>query len=157
MLEKWGLTRLKVRAPMMEMEWSPSDPDKDAAWDLYVELLTRVATQPLAGDHGLEKKALESVYELFGVTREVLKIHGRSCGEFARISVIVLNQIIRPFTAKWHKKSQDGDFESPEECTLFRKELECLQLDLKNYTKLLADMANVEDLSYLTGDFEPEE
>ena len=40
LFNKWNLTGLKVKTPVMEMEWRPSEPDKDAAWDLYVELLT---------------------------------------------------------------------------------------------------------------------
>ena len=33
---------------ILEMEWAPRDPDRKAAWELYVELLTRIATQYLA-------------------------------------------------------------------------------------------------------------
>jgi len=129
------------------MEWKPSDTDKDAAWDLYVELLTRITTQPLSDEHGVEQTALGSIYALFGLTRQTLKEHGRSCIEFTRIAVIILNQSVRPFTAKWHRKSQDGAFESSEQCTQFRLELQVLQAQLRNYTKLLADLADVEDLT----------
>ena len=45
LFEKWGLTSLKVKTPILEMNWEPADADKNAAWDLYVELLTRVSTQ----------------------------------------------------------------------------------------------------------------
>ena len=31
-------------------------------------------------------------------------------------TIIILNQKIRPFTAKWHKKSLNGAFENPKEC-----------------------------------------
>ncbi|MDO9312334.1 MAG: hypothetical protein Q7T85_11690 [Nitrosomonas sp.] len=40
LFENWNLTGLRINAPFMEMDWKPSDPDKEAAWDLYVELLT---------------------------------------------------------------------------------------------------------------------
>lgn len=147
LFEKWNLTGLKVKTPVMEMEWQPSDPDKDAAWDLYVELLTRITTQPLPDEDGIEKTALDSVYALFALTRETLKTHGRSCIHFTRIAVIVLNQVIRPFTAKWHRLSEHGAFEDPEHCDAFRQELRELQVDLLNYTKLLSDLADVEDLT----------
>ena len=58
LFEKWGLTELKVKTPILEMTWQPSDPDKNAAWDLYVELLTRITTQRLNFDHGTEKRHL---------------------------------------------------------------------------------------------------
>ena len=79
LFEKWGLTGLKVKTPILEMDWEPSDPDKSAAWDLYVELLTRITTQPLDDAHGDEKTALDSVYSLFAETRAVLKANGPGC------------------------------------------------------------------------------
>ncbi len=147
LFEKWNLAGLKVKTPIMDMEWKPSDPDRDAAWDLYVELITRITTQPLSEEDGVEITALESVQGLFGLTRITLKEHGRSCIEFTRIAVIVLNQVVRPFTAKWHKISQNDGFESEELCKEFRSDLEALQIKLRNYTKLLAELANVEDLT----------
>ena len=59
----------------------------------------------------------------------------------------MLNQVIRPFTAKWHKKKLLGAFSNEEECMLFHRELEELQKKLICYTRLLADMAMVEDLT----------
>lgn len=134
------------------MEWKPSDTDKDAAWDLYVELLTRITTQPLSDEGGVEHTALDSIHALFEITRQTLKTHGRSCIEFTRIAVIVLNQVVRPFTVRWHRKSQDGAFDSPEQCVIFRSELQALQIQLRNYTQLLAVLADVEDLTVLAID-----
>ena len=103
--ENWGLTKLKVSMGFLETEWSPQEADRDAAWELYVEMLTRIVTQPLAVTDGDEQTALDSVNALFGITREILRSKGRDCIEFSKIAVIVLNQIVRPFTAKWHKLS----------------------------------------------------
>lgn len=144
---KWNLTGLQVKTPVLEMEWHPSEPDKDAAWDLYVELLTRITTQALPDSHGVEQTALSSIYALFGITRQTLKDHGRGCIQFTRIAVIVLNQVIRPFTAKWHRLSEQHAFEDPARCREFRAELTTLQVQLRNYTKLLADLAGVEDMT----------
>ena len=112
LFEKWNITGLKVKTPIMDMEWKPSDPDKDAAWDLYIELLTRISTQQLLDKEGVEKTALLSIYSLFDITRKTLKEHGRPCVKFSKIAIIILNQVIRPFTAKWHQKNQNGAFES---------------------------------------------
>ena len=68
---------------------------------------------------------------------------------FARIAIVVLNQVVRPFTAKWHKLSLAGAFGEPVRCTEFRTELTVLQKTLRSYTKALADMAGVEELSNL--------
>ena len=69
-LENWDMTSLKISAPFLEMEWKPQDEDKAAAWELYIELLTRIATQPLDAEHGDEKTALDSVFSLFAITRQ---------------------------------------------------------------------------------------
>ncbi len=148
-LEKWEMTSLKITAPFLEMEWQPAEPDRAAAWELYIELLTRITTQPLAAEEGDERTALESIYSLFALTRQSIKNYGRDCIEFTKIAVVVLNQVIRPFTAKWHKISLGDEFEQPETRQEFRSELAVLQSTLIVYTKMLADMAGVEDLSTL--------
>lgn len=148
-LENWDMTSLKVSAPFLEMEWNPAEPDKDAAWELYIELLTRITTQPLSKEDGDEKTALQSIYSLFGLTRSTIKSHGRNCREFTKIAIIVLNQIVRPFTAKWHKASDKGEFNNSEVCKEFRNELDDLQVKLRVYTKMLSEMAGVEDLTVL--------
>ncbi|MBI4825211.1 MAG: hypothetical protein HY807_02130 [Nitrospirae bacterium] len=148
-LENWDMTKLKIKAPFLEAEWEAKEKDKDAAWEMYIELLTRIATQPLPMRDGDEKTALESVYNLFGLTRATIKNHGRDCINFAKIAVVVLNQIVRPFTAKWHGLSVAGAFNYPEKCMEFRKELAALQIDLRTYARALADMAGVENLTEL--------
>ena len=148
-LEKWGLSSLKINLGFLEGEFKPSDPDRAAAWELYVELLTRVTTQSLAPEDGDEKTALDSVYAVFPLTREILRRQGSGSGEFAKLAIPVLNQVIRPFTAKWHRDSLAGAFNDASQCQAFRSELGMLQIDLGNYTRALAAMAEVEDLTAL--------
>ncbi len=151
-LDNWDMTSLKITAPFLEMEWNPSEPDKAAAWELYIELLTRITTQVLSTSDGDEKTALDSVYSLFPTTRSIIKGNGRDCIEFTKLVVVVLNQKVRPFTAKWHRISIDKGFNDSEVCNQFRKELEELQKILRIYTAMLAEMAGVEDLTELEGD-----
>lgn len=146
-LENWDMTSLKIKAPFLEMEWSPSEPDKNAAWELYIELLTRITTQNLADGDGDEQTALNSIYSLFPITRTIIKENGRECIGFTKLAVVVLNQKIRPFTAKWHKLSIEQAFSDADQCACFRAELRELQEVLCIYTKMLADMADVEDLT----------
>ena len=148
-LENWDMTSLKVNLQFLEMEWSPQDADRDAAWDLYVELLTRAATQYLAPEHGDEGAALSSLHDIFGLTRAIMARHGRDCMAFAQLAIVVLNQIVRPFTTKWHRLSIDGGFSDSALCAQFRSELSDLQNQLRKYTMMLADMAGVEDLTNL--------
>ena len=146
---KWNFDSLKINAEFLEIELSFTDTDKIAAWEMYVELLTRITTQQLKDKSGDEQTALNSIFSLFGTTREILKSNGRTCVQFTKIAIIILNQIIRPFSAKWHKKSLEGAFNDPKECKKFRKELKKLQLNLNNYTGMLSEIASVENLTEL--------
>jgi hypothetical protein len=148
-LENWDLSGLKINLGVLQTEWRPQEKDREAAWELYIEMLTRIVTQPLPAEHGDEKTALESVYALFGITREILKRKGRDCVQFSKVAVVILNQVVRPFTAKWHKFAIAGAFDKEKGRTEFRKDLSALQVVLRNYTQALADIAQVEDLSQL--------
>ena len=148
LLEKWDLTLLKITTPFLEMEWQPLDEDNSAAWELYVELITRVAMQHLDPEQGDEAAALASIHELFDLTRDTIKRNGRHCINFTRIAVVVLNQKVRPFTAKWHRLVLAGALDAAAR-EHFRTEQRALQTDLHNYTHLLAKLAVVEDLTDL--------
>ncbi|TKG89803.1 hypothetical protein EYV94_24595 [Puteibacter caeruleilacunae] len=148
-LDKWQLNNLKINTGFLEVDLNFSEQDKEAAWEMYVELLTRISTQQLDEKHGDEKTALDSIHSIFNTTREILKKKGSSCVQFSKIAIVVLNQIVRPFTAKWHKKSEEEAFADPEECLEFRNDLTRLQIELKKYTHLLSEIAEVEDLTDL--------
>lgn len=148
-LENWDLTGLKINAGFLELEWCPQVADQNAAWELYVELLTRITTQPLPKDAGDEQTALNSIHSLFATTREIIKRHGKECVQFTKIAVVILNQVIRPFTAKYHKVADYNGMIDTIVSNEFRTELAILQGKLCIYSKMLADMAKVEDLTDL--------
>ena len=153
LFDHWSLTKLKVHAGFLDMEFEPNDQDKDAAWAMYVELLTRVTTQALPADHGDEVAALASVHKLFEITRGVLRASGaRHAAQFAKVAIVILNQKVRPFTAFWHKASLAGAFNNPVQCQRFRQELVALQAVLVSYAGVLSELAGVEDLTKLEQD-----
>ena len=149
LLSRYDLESVKFNLKFAEATFVPTDTDARAAWDLYVEMLTRIATQPLPVGHGDERAALESVYSLFPTTRAILLQHGRKAINFGKIAIPVLNQIVRPFTARWHREALAGSFDDPAHCRIFRDELKALQTELRNYNRLLAELAGVEDLTDL--------
>ncbi len=149
LFNQFELTSIRLSPTGAQIEMQFNESDKDAAWELYIEMLTRITTQPLPNDHGDEKAALTSLYNLFPTTREILRRKGRKTIQFTKIAIPVLNQIIRPFTAKWHRESLAGAFDDNNRCCIFRQELEDLQKQLRNYNKMLAHIAEVEDLSDL--------
>jgi len=141
--------KLSLDLKVLKAEVTFKNNDKKAAWELYIELLTRIATQPLPDGDGVEQSALDSVYSIFPLTRETLKKYGNGAIEFSKIAIPILNQTIRPFTAKWHKLANEKAFDDPAQCREFREELKVLQTKLRNYNKLLAHIAGVEDLTSL--------
>jgi len=149
LFKRFNLEKIKLDIKFASAEISFKAADEDAAWELYVEMLTRIVTQPLPTGHGDEKTALDSVYSLFPITRGILRQHGRKTISFTKVAVPVLNQVVRPFTAKWHRESLAGAFEDKAKREEFRSELEELQKDLRDYNRLLARIASVEDLTEL--------
>ena len=149
LFNSFNLENVKFGSKRVNVELSFKPEDLDAAWELYVEMLTRITTQPLPTEEGDEKTALDSVYSLFPTTREILRRRGRKTIEFSKVAIPVLNQVVRPFTAKWHKESLAGAFKNQDMRNEFRNELQKLQEVLQNYNRMLAEIAGVEDLTDL--------
>ena len=151
LFRRFELDGVKIKPLIAEAEISLNTSDHEAAWELYVEMLTRIVTQSLPSEHGDEKTALDSVFSLFPTTREVLRRRGRKAIHFSKVAIPVLNQVVRPFTAKWHKESLAGAFDDEAKRDEFREELAALQDELRNYNRMLAEIAGVEDLTDLEG------
>ena len=149
LLAKYKLEKIRLNLRVVSGDIVLDAADADAAWELYVEMLTRIVTQPLPAQHGDEKTALDSVHALFDITREILRRRGRRAIEFSKVAIPALNQVVRPFTAKWHRAALAGALEDPKGRDQFRDELRTLQSDLRNYNRLLAEIAGVEDLTDL--------
>jgi len=106
---------------------------------------TRISTQPLHYRAGDEKTALDSIVELFRMTRELARRHSYECRHFATLTVWVLNVVIRPFTATWHKEALGGAFEAEDGRHRFRTELQRLQVHLRTFQTLLGRLAEGEN------------
>ena len=157
---------LKLGPISLEGTWEPDESEIEAAWEMYIELATRVSTQPLGAEEGLLREALESLHALFPTTREILRRRGptvaRSKGEgqhsFAELAVYVLNYGIRPVLAKCHPLLVDHEARRPEgdsvteheaaweHATELRAVLEELRSALLDYANLLAEVAGVAPL-----------
>ncbi len=90
--------------------WEPTECERNAAWDMYVELVTRIPIAQVKPGESSLQVCLNSLYKLFGATREILRKYGpsvarpRSEGQvsFGYLSVRVLDIILRPFLVKWY-------------------------------------------------------
>ena len=146
LLHRFGLESLKINLGILQLEVKTNDATRFAAWEMYIELLTRVATQILEDDEGDEQAALKSLYEVFPVTREILRKYGPDCVRLAYIAIPFLNQVLRPFTAKWHKKQLADGIRETGSKTEFREDLKRLQKLVAGYTSLMGDVAGVEEV-----------
>ncbi|WP_089401920.1 hypothetical protein [Geodermatophilus saharensis] len=167
----WGADSLQVGLQLgvvsVSGTWRPKDEERRAAWELYVELVTRIAVVPLKPSQGLLREALTSLYSLFGITRDILRRYGpdiarpRPEGEysFGELAVLVLNYELRPLLAHWHPmldlweaqrpttQSRAGHEDAWEHANRLREELEQARQRLVGYADLLADAAGVPPLS----------
>lgn len=103
------------------LDQSFTNGERTAAWELYVELITRVAVADLAPGTGLLREALNSLYSLFETARDILKRHGDEIraaeggGALAELTTAILNQVLRPVLAEWHPLLLDHENRRPNE------------------------------------------
>lgn len=92
--------------------WEPNDAERRAAWELYVELVTRISVAPLRD--GIAREALSSLHAVFGQAREILRRYGPEVAEpkpdgeynLGFLTVALLNLALRPVLAYWHPELQ---------------------------------------------------
>ena len=123
------LTSVKVSLKLpyiggVEGVWKPDESERDAAWEMYVELITRISVAELKPGEGLLREALSSLYTLFDTTRIILRKYGPSVAQpkgkdklsFGYLAVAILNAVLRPVLAKWHPLLLD--YESTKESSV---------------------------------------
>jgi hypothetical protein len=160
--------KLALKAPFIEVSgtWEPTDLERRAAWELYVQLVTRIAVAPLPRGEGLDREALASLHQLFGIHREVLSRYGpdlakpKPRGQYSLgiLAVTALNYIIRPFLARWHPELTDYEAQRPPDRGAadherqwaqheqFRQELDRVRGNLQTYAEWLSHACGVPDL-----------
>lgn len=159
---------IKVNLPFLDIEgeWEVDEQQRQAAWDIYVELVTRVTVQELKEGEGLLREALTSFYSLFQTTRDILKKYGPSIatpGEkddttLGHIAVAVLNKVLRPVLAHWHPLLKDYEDRRPEgvsatahersweHAAALRGEIAKIREQLTEYADVLAEVSGVSKL-----------
>ena len=150
----------------VEGTWKPDESERNAAWEMYVELITRISVVELKSDEGLLREALSSLYTLFGTTRTILRKYGPSIAQpkgkddlsFGYLAVVILNAVLRPVLAKWHpllldyESTKSGSVSHLEHERQWDKhdELRHVLNDVRGtlieYTNLLAEVAEVPPL-----------
>lgn len=150
----------------MSGTWEPDEQEQKAAWEMYVELITRTSIEPQAPDQGSLGEALSSLYTLFGTTREILRKYGPAVAQpkgggklsFGLIAVTVLNKVLRPLLTRWHPELVDYESRRPPEISPIayerawpraadlRSDLNQVRQSLRTYAGYLAEVADVPPL-----------
>ncbi|MFD5511192.1 hypothetical protein ACFWIB_25940 [Streptomyces sp. NPDC127051] len=158
------LTEVKVSIPQLsELTFAVNNDSRQVAWQMFVETVTRVSTQPLASDEGVVREALTSMYGLFATTRETLKtvrpsapVPGGQTVEY--LAITMLNRELRPFLSQWHPRlrefeqahpdSPESDWSDNAAC---RAELQRVQRDIHAYAVGFARLAGVREAESMIG------
>lgn len=146
--------------------WEPNDDERKAAWELHVELVTRISVVPLGSDEGLLREALSSLYTLFATTREILRKYGPDIAEpkpdgqynFGILAVAMLNFALRPVLARWHPALEEWEAARPagrsraeheaawDRAPELRDALDTARVALTQYARIMAEACGVPDL-----------
>ncbi len=146
--------------------WEVDDQQRNAAWEIYVELVTRVTVVELKKEEGILREAMNSFYSLFNTTREILKKYGPSIAvagkksdmTLGHVAVGVLNKVLRPMLAKWHPILEEHEKKRPEHLSVvqherawehadaLRAEIEKVRQQMITYADVLAEVSEVSKL-----------
>jgi hypothetical protein len=174
-MAKLNSLRVELGIPAIgkiEGSWTPDESEQRAAWELYVELTTRVSLIDLHQDDGLLRESLSSIHSLFGTTRQILRNYGPTIARpkgnnalsLGYIALTILNLVLRPFLSKWHPLLLDHEASKPTDISSidhekeweyysdFRIALQANQKTLYDYANLLAEAAGIPPLVYRKND-----
>ena len=164
---KLNSVKVKLKLPFLDIEgdWKADEKEQNAAWELYVELVTRIAVERLNEEAGHLREALDSLYFLSGEIRRILKAYGPSVARpkggalsFGYIAIVVLNSVLRPFLTHWHpllSRHEKSRKRTPSvqghelkwaKNREMRKGLEAVRINLTEYSDILAEVAGVKPI-----------
>ena len=141
--------------------WEPDESEVRAAWELYVEMVTRTPLGELSPADGSVRESLNSIYSLFDTTRSLLRSYGpsvvRSGGgrqlSLGYLAVSMLNLVLRPLLTKWHPRLQGWEWvnlDTPEsewpDRSKFLEDPDMVREQLEQYAGLFAEVAGVPEL-----------
>jgi hypothetical protein len=168
MSAKLSKVKVSLNLPFIgkvEGTWEADVRQQEAAWEMYVELVTRISIIRLKPEEGLLREALSSLHSLFGSTREILRRHGAAVAKphkgdmsFGYLSIAILNTVLRPLLARWHPELARYEGQRPESTSLvdheraweysaeLREAVEGARQVLLEYADYLAAVAGVPSL-----------
>jgi hypothetical protein len=114
------LTGATLSVPQLgQLHFAITRESQQVAWRMFVELVTRISTQPLDDRSGRLRSALNSLYSLLGFTRELLRENppSQQTGPeptVEELAITMLNAELRPFLIHWHRTLTDWRQANPD-------------------------------------------
>ena len=143
----------------LSIKLTPNDAERKAAWQLYVELATRVATQPMDRQKGSIRAVLDSLYSVFTLTRAILREGGPDVAahenSFGPLAIRFLTEVLAPFLLEWHEALREREHMRPPDVPPVLHErtwnrygemcaaLPALQAKVGSYVAALAEIAGI--------------
>jgi len=110
----------------LSVDFSPNEAEKRAAWSLFVDLATTIASQPFDLHRGSLRDAFSSLYRLIENTRLVLRDAGpvvaASGARFGGIAIMFVTEVVAPFLLRWHEPLRQFEREIEEGVNSFEHE-----------------------------------
>ncbi|MCT9081316.1 tetratricopeptide repeat protein [Streptomyces fulvoviolaceus] len=159
------VSRKPPTAPVL----GPGPLERSAAFNLQIELVTRVGVQPLPPEEGSLREALTSLHTLFATTREVLHQMAAEAGTpigLPHIASNVINEHLRPFLTTWHTALQQHEVSCPPDLSAIAHEhhwaramdmraaLDALRVPLTDAARELGRLCGIDLLAAPTADDE---
>lgn len=151
-IEDWRLEEVEIQG----LKFTSEGAQRRVAWRLFVEMATRIATQPMRDEDGDDGVALKSLRDLFQLTRTAISdmrpTPNASGDTVETFALDMLNNDLRPFLSKWHPiweafgKEAKPDSQAWPEHKRFRAELRELQNKIEGRARGLAQIAGVKNV-----------
>jgi hypothetical protein len=161
--DDWQIAEIEIVTLGQKWKLANSGAQRRVAWSIFVEAVTRIATQPMSDQDGDDGVALKSLYDLFQSTRKsinemdsihVLPSRRKHLDTVETYALAMLNQDLRPFLSKWHplwdiwrKANPDTACSHWDLHTLFRDDLKILQPKIRDRAQGLGKIAGVSDIA----------
>ncbi len=162
---------------MVKVRLSPpvDEGQRQLAWTMYVELVTRISIVEMPDDEGIDHEAMSSLHILFGNLRSALVAAGPTAAKTSEsgtaaigsLVLLVLEVRLRPFLQHWHTRHarwKVGVGDEPRSAgseqvwpdhPAFRADLRQLQRELRDIASTLEQMLQLEGPMSAASLFEP--
>jgi hypothetical protein len=99
----------------LEGKWEPEERERQAAWELYIEIITHTSIAEFEPTERALGETLMSLDALYSSARDILRKYGpeiarsnaRSNVSFAAVAIAAINHVLEPILSRWYPLVRD--------------------------------------------------